>query len=262
MNRAKYEAVIRELQNSLSFQEYSDVIMAKILDWIARNNLQKDITKRELQKALEPFWKPQWRSFTAKTTGAMEDIITALNIYYRDMGPEVNRQAAKIQSMEKAANARFGRYSEVAQKQIVKVVREAALKDYDIHQIRRELHGLDEKLNFYADTLAKTTVKALSRGSKNEKARLGEVFWFEYVGIKRDTTRPFCLAMIGQTRHVDIIRQMRNGQIETVLQFCGGYNCHHDWEPDPFYKPTGKERIVWEEVTVGRGRTMKYTLNL
>ena len=40
--------------------------------------------------------------------------------------------------------------------------------------------------------------------------------------------------MVGTTHHIDQIQKMRNGNRKPVETYCGGWNCLHDWGPDPF----------------------------
>ena len=86
-----------------------------------------------------------------------------------------------------------------------------------------------------------TVVKAYNRHRKFQQALIADVNYFDYVGFERKDSRPFCLNLLKQAQkgkrwHITEILQMYNGSNLSVNIFCGGENCRHDWEPDPFYE--------------------------
>ncbi|MCX6151537.1 MAG: hypothetical protein NTX22_13480 [Ignavibacteriales bacterium] len=87
-----------------------------------------------------------------------------------------------------------------------------------------------------------------------EKAFLAEVFYFKYGGIIRMPrgnsrgSRPFCINLVkltaeGKRWHINEIIEMDNGELKPVFLFCGGWGCHHDWEPDAFYEYKNKLKV-------------------
>ena len=256
-----FQADIEALQNELSFDEYNRLVQAKIIDYVGRNADYKQLDQGEWMKLLRPFYHEEYIKYVYETMQKYDQALEAVNHYYDDLGPELQRDWEKITATEEALLARYGKYEKSAIKFYARTMRQAVMNGLDHKEIAVILKSRGGKIETYADTLARTGVKGVSRTAKVEKARLGEVFYQQYVGIIRSNTRPFCEAMKGQTRHINIIRQMRNGQIEPVSNFCGGFRCHHDWEPDPGYKPPEdwRKKIKWQTVRVGK-RTMKYTL--
>lgn len=260
--RAKeFQQTIRDLQESLSFEEYNKVIQAKIIDFITRSGDFRDMTKQDLRRLIGNFFHPEYMKYNMQTESKILEGIDIVNALYDDIGPQVEQNWQTLLATEEVVRAKIGQYEKKAIEHYTYIMRKAARDALPVDEVAKRIADAGGKVEFYADTLARTGVKGIARTAKAEKARLGEVFWQQYVGIIRPETRPFCEAMKGQTRHVNTIRQMRNGQIEPVLHYCGGFNCHHDWEPDPFYKPPEdwQKKIRWQEMSIGK-RRIKYTL--
>lgn len=234
----QFRREITQLQDSLSFDEFYRVIKAKILDALIRDNgrLFSELSANQQRSFVERLFKPEHAKYVAKIFSTYNDVLDVINQLYQDIGVNISRDFSKIRAIEEVNRTRLGDYQENAVRDIAKVLRAGIVKGENFRQITRRLIGIDEKVTSYADTIARTQVKGYARVAKTEKARIAEVFLYQYVGIIRRTTRPFCLALIGTTHHINRIRKMRNGNLETVLNYCGGWNCHHDWEPDPFAK--------------------------
>ena len=66
-----------------------------------------------------------------------------------------------------------------------------------------------------------------------EQASDAEGFDFVYLfeGPLDKTTRPFCRQHLGKAYTKAALDRLRNGQLEPVSTFCGGYNCRHDLTP-------------------------------
>ena len=112
------------------------------------------------------------------------------------------------------------------------IVDKLSLKDFS-----DKIKQVDDVVAGYSETIAKTQMKGYGRALKYEKANIGEVFYYEYVNPLHDNSRQFCIDHVGNTYHIDVINKMQNGakQLKPVIDYCGGWNCNHDWEPDPFY---------------------------
>ncbi len=79
-------------------------------------------------------------------------------------------------------------------------------------------------------------MKAVSRSALIEKAKRAGVEWYKYSGIKRDSIRDFCDEHLNKHYTLKQIQAMRNGNREPVELYAGGWNCIHDWLPDPLHK--------------------------
>jgi len=247
---------IADLQNQLSFEEFYRVIRAKILDALARDDgrLFKELSISQQRRFIERLFKPGYEEFVKKIFSTYNATLDVVNDLYKDLGVDISRDFSKIRAIEEVNRQTLGVYTRSTVKDIQKVLRIGLTKGENFKQITRRLQTLDEKVVTFAETIARTQVKGYARLAKSEKARIAEVFFYEYTGIIRAVTRPFCRAMIGSTQDIDTISKMRNGNKEPVITYCGGWRCVHDWEPDPFAKVASAGE--WQEVEFG-GRTMK-----
>lgn len=233
----KFNRDIAELENSIGFEGAYEVFKARLLDLIAKREIEGD-TLRSYMRKIEKILNPEYITFVQDTYTAYEETIVVVNDYYSDIGSDVNRNLQKVQAIEKANLTRLGAYKDATVRRIAKVVRKGISEGKQHTEIAKQLANVDDAVTSYANTLARTQVKGYSQTLKNEKARIGEVFFFEYFGIKRENTRTFCLELLGQadpTFHMNDIKQMKNGQIGNPFEYRGGFNCHHDWEPNPGY---------------------------
>lgn len=239
IDRERYEQFRRELAGFLSqldAEERYRVIESKLVDWLSRNDPDAEdlVTfQRQARNILDDDLAP----FVERIRESFEGTLDVINELYDDIGPEMSKDLPRIRQIERVSDTQLGDYKESVIADMKRQLRKGLLADESVDALRKRIAPLSQKASFYANTIAQTQVKALGRTSKAEKARLGEVPFFEYVGVVRDTTRPFCRALAGTTHHVNSIRQMRNGNLEPVMQYCGGWNCIHDWEPDPFAAP-------------------------
>jgi hypothetical protein len=112
----------------------------------------------------------------------------------------------------------------------------AVLEKWSVEKYAADIQKAGLILPQTPEIIAITLIKAFGQSLKFEKALLGEVFYFEYVGIKRKDTRDFCLEHMGKTFHLEEIMKMNNGELVPCIIFGGGWGCHHYWEPVPFYK--------------------------
>jgi len=251
----RFRAEIADLQSTLSFEEFYRTIKAKILNALSFDSSAfKELSAAQQRRFVARLFKTGQGQYAIKIFQTFDDTLDVVNTLYKDLGVDASRDFSKIVAIEKINRAELGDYGESSIKDIQTVIRKSLIDGDDVKQIARRLKTLDEKVVHYADTIARTQVKGYARLAKAEKARLAEVFLYEYTGPIIKTTRPFCLALIGKTLHIDTINKMRNGNKEPVRTYCGGWNCHHDLEPDPFAK---NETVgEWQEITIS-GRTVK-----
>jgi len=86
-----------------------------------------------------------------------------------------------------------------------------------------------------------TVCKAYSRIQQYKSALIADVEYFNFSGFKRKNSSPFCLKMLieaerGKRWNIRELLELRNGTNLPVIIFGGGEECHHDLDPDPFYK--------------------------
>lgn len=240
--RAKqFNADLLDLEKSLEFEQFYETVKAKLLDLISKGDLGGDtlqVFRRQVGKVLGP----EFNGFVDRIYNVYTDTVSLVNTHYKDLGVDVNRDLDRIQAIEKVNLTRLGAYESSVERGIAKQVREGIAAGERSDKIADRLADLDDRVNSFANTLARTQVKSYGRSLKGEKARIAEIFFYEYIGLKRANTRRFCSELLDQNSpvfHMNDIRQMKNAQVGNVFDYCGGFNCHHDWEPDPFVKKDG-----------------------
>ena len=240
-NKSRYRRFrddLKALQQGLSRKSYLVSLQSKLLDFIARANPSPDDLLR-IRQAVTTLVDDDFEPFAARVIASYNETLAIVNTHYADLGVDLTQDHSRIQAIERANRADLGRYRESTIRRISQATREALLAGETAREFARRIAPASNRARFYALTLAQTQTKVVARAAKAEKARIAEVHYFEYVGIIRDATRDFCRdLLIGQsTYHIDAIHQMRNGNKEPVIENGGGWNCIHDWEPDPFYSP-------------------------
>jgi hypothetical protein len=246
------------LFESLSFDEFYRTIESQLLDYADRlSTAGSKPNLRELIAEIERFVDPESAKYLVRVLSGYNDVIDSLNQRYEFLGQDVNRDFSELRRIDEVTRKRFGKFSSDTNERIARVLRQDLKKGKSYKEITRNLRPLDKKVSGYAETIAITSTKGYSRAGKSEKARLGEVFYYEYVGIIRASTRGFCRSLVGTTHHIDQINQMRNGQLNPVLTYCGGYRCFHDWEPDPFAEKGSSGS--WQTVEIGKRKIKVYT---
>ncbi len=240
-NRKRYRAYADDLQAliaSLSTPERLRTLEAKVLDLLQRRGITfTDFDGGEalrLTRTLRELLGRELAPFADELLHSYRSTLEVVNEHYSDLGTDARPEMAQVRALEEASRQELGRYRESTVQSIERAVREGARQGETWRELADRIRPASKKAAFYAETLAKTQIKAVGRTAKTEKARQAQAFMMEYVGVVRSTTRPFCHAHVGQTLHLDDIRRLRNGNREPVITYCGGWNCIHDWEPDPF----------------------------
>ncbi|MBN2200462.1 hypothetical protein JW777_00740 [bacterium] len=270
MTRAEqYRDEMDRLVERLGFREAYDVFRARLFDQASRGLLTGE-NIREIVRQIEPLFEPAAAHQLREIEKQYDDTLTVVNGLYRDLtSVDATRDLSRVATIERTNRTRWGRYSRETVGFISKQVRESLSKNETSKQLAARFEqSVDGKVVKFADTLARTIVKGHGQECKNEKARLGGVDFFTYVGppvvttgIPSTLSHRLCIELYRsrkRTFSAGDIDQMINGQIKPVRAFKGGYRCRHDWEPDPFY--SGKDYKVTmitvmdgkREVTFGR----------
>lgn len=102
-----------------------------------------------------------------------------------------------------------------------------------------KIDSILEKKALSFDSAAKTELTTVLQGFSREVTwRVADELGFKamrYFGPKDVVTRPFCRDLLtGRTPPIYTIKEiekMDNGQGLSVMQYCGGWNCRHQWSP-------------------------------
>jgi len=243
---ARYQSFrrrMKRLTRDLSAEEQLEVVRAKVMDYLSRTGVTKTAAE-DIRGFARTLMAREMEPFVDKAFERQFSAIDSVNKLYADLGDDITRNFTAIYAIEQANAQQFGDYEDDAAIKIQNAVRKAVTTGQSLDDLEKVIAGISEKTAFYAEAIAKTQVRVVSRVAKVEKARIAEVFYYQYVGNVRGVTRAFCRTMAGSTHHVDTIRQLRNGNKEPVLTNCGGWQCVHDWEPDPFATAADEAELV------------------
>ena len=126
------------------------------------------------------------------------------------------------------------------------IVFKALMQRKSYLEISELIKNIPNSISLSPIIIASTLLKSYGRYWLFEESKKANVLYFRYAGIIRQfnnkiLSRSFCTKLLNASQegirwHINEINNMKNGQLEPVILFCGGWNCHHDWEPDPFYR--------------------------
>lgn len=235
MNQARYDRFRKELnslQDSVGFDQKYRSIKAKIYDYLAKNDVRgmaDDDLIREFKKLFDPDFEKHIDDIFKKYA----DTVDLVNDMYDDIGDAIPDDFGRLLATEETNKLQLGKYEQSTLEAIAKKTRDTIKDGGGIKELRAAISEIDDRAKAYADTLAKTQIKTHGRIAKAEKAAIAEIQVYQYVGIQTLNTRPFCTALLNSNHHIKNINLMNNGNKESVLHTCGGWNCKHDWEPNP-----------------------------
>lgn len=234
----EFQAELKRLSKNVKLKSFIKVMEDKILDYIQKH---RDVDIFELRSLIKQTFGQQFEKYVTLIFGKYNNTIEIVNELYADLGIDVERSFTQIRRIEGVNQIKLGRYKEEAIKEIQKRTRQALIKKYTFKEFSETLAAVDEKVSHAADTIATTQLRAYAQTAKNFKANIAEVLFYEYVGVIRKNTRAFCKGTLGQTYHIDQINKFNESVvgpafIKPCIIYKGGWNCLHDWEPDPFYK--------------------------
>jgi hypothetical protein len=240
INRLReFQKEIAELARKLSPEAYYEVIQDKILDYIFKHPTA-DIS--ELNRALTQAFDPEFVKWLTQINRSYNDSLDLINDLYSDLGFDIQRDMPVIKRLEKINTLRLGNYRESTKKEIQKAVKTGIREKLSHKELTANISKISDKASAYGSVIAATQLKAYNRTAKHEKANIAGIFYYEYMGLLRETSRKFCKTMLGAVLHIDDINKITEAEvgpayIAPCIIYCGGWNCRHDWEPDPTYKP-------------------------
>lgn len=226
---------LENLLNDLSPTERLKSLEARIFDFLAKRDIDPENAPR-IRRLLAGAVDEELQPVIEEVFSKYEDTIGLANQLYADeLGVDVSRDWDRIRAIETATAQEWGSYKDKTIQNLTDTVRKGLVANDTTEQlqerIQQEATGKAER---YAKTIADTQVSTYSRALKVEQARKGGVTHFEYVGVVRNVTRPFCRAHAGTIHTLSQIQELRNGNREPPLINAGGWRCVHSWEPDPF----------------------------
>jgi hypothetical protein len=243
-NADRYREWRREidaLKKAVPAEEFALRLAQKLIDWMDRNYYRIDDI--DVKEQIKTLFGPEWHRYRLESVmSSYGAIIQTANGLYNDLGYGISRDTERMRRIEKVNDIQWGLYEKHHIADITGKVRQAINEGLNVKQLQKLLQDTaSKKVKFYAQTLAQTQIKSYSRVTKAEKSLSADVLWSWYVGSYRENKiRNFCRYELeyamSKPRKISEIRGMRNYNLEPVLYHCGGWNCVHDWEPDPSYR--------------------------
>lgn len=265
----EYLRELQALQARVSDPVFFEVVQAQLIELIARGELDTEELEFILP-AVDRIFKTEFAGFETQLLGSYNDTLDLVNELYDDLGEDVSREFATVRAIERTNQLQLDEYEKQTREAIARTVRDGAVEDKSVAELEEDLAELGGKAAQYAGTLAATHLKRYGRASRYHKSLVAGVDIYEYAGVLRDTTRSFCRACLGKLFHIDDILNMMNGNLEPVIENCGGWNCIHEWEPDPtateadtvsgkLYTVPGGARLYGDE---GIAKEFSYSIGL
>ncbi len=223
---------MRGLESQVSEAQFIKRFKEKLLDLLARKKIDSDDIEF-IRKQVEQLFKPEFEGFSADVQQTYKDVMDVVNTLYDDIGPDVSPAFDKVRAVMQTNQLQLQHYQQSTIDGIARVVQQGIIEGISYKELATNISKVGGQASAYADTLAKTQVKRFGRISKYNKSLIADVQYYEYAGILHETIRPFCYACLRKIFRIDKILRMKNGNLEPVIINCGGWNCIHDWEPDP-----------------------------
>lgn len=224
---------MQELIKELDPEDLKTVLSGKLFE------LYKHVAAEDVLREVGKIVDPQINKYFEEVRKDYDKIIKVVNELYGDISQDVNRDLSRIKAIERINSANVGTYTKRETKRITKIFRDGLEQKLSAKEIQNQLIKIGGRVATYSEALANTQVMSYGRTCKHEKAIVGGVQWFEYVGAKTDNTRTFCLECLAQGYYTFAeIEKLSNGagQPKPVSTYAGGYRCKHQFEPDPFRK--------------------------
>lgn len=240
---------VKEVLEGMDFGENYDRFENNIVELLRKGSLDTEKLQR-IKRKIEPYMTGELRKVWKETTNKYRKMVEIANEYYPDMGEKITMENERIQAMAKVNRKDIGQYKDLVIDRVSREVADAARYNRDWKEVADRIEGFKLRNKHYINSIAKTQVHSVNRAAKWEKANNAGVKWFAYKGILTETSRPFCRFMVDRVYHIQNIVKMKNGNREPVETYCGGWNCRHDWRPDPMYEG---ERVPMRTITLGHG---------
>lgn len=249
IDQARYERFERDLaqlREGVTIAQYLARVRSRLLSYISRQGVSATdlpVIRAYLREILPEELAP----FVDQVTNSYTSTLDLINEHYADLGVTVTNEFPLVQAIETAARQELGQFEQDVLDALTRELRASGVERESITALKDRISDLESKASNSALTIARTQIMTVARAGSADQARLAGIGIFQYVGLRRGSNRAFCHVLVGQTHTITTIDQLRNGNREPVLLNCGGWNCIHKWEPDPFAKAsdlTADDRLV------------------
>lgn len=234
----KFKREMSKLMNEIDGDIFH-TMDAKLADFIAKN---PGAPRYEMELFVQELFPKKMVQFSKQIFDTYDQTLDIVNSLYDNLGTDISRELFSVRALEKVNTQYLGALTDKETGYIAKKMEEFATQDMTVKELTKSIAEVSDTVKFHAETLAKTQVKGYGRNLKWEKALIAEVDYFRYVdSTLRPNSHEFCIKQVARAEQgisvsLKEIKGMSNGTYLPVFQYCGGFRCLHDWEPDPFYK--------------------------
>lgn len=204
----------------------------QLFDLLASGQIQQTEIELILQE-MDMLFDAEFVEFQGRFETGYNEVLSLVNDKYSDIGGDISREVQQMRRIEITNEMQLGEYTETTRQAIKQTIEAGIREEKSVAELEAEIADVNSRAAFYAETLTRTHLMRYGRIGKFEKALIAGVDIFAYLGVLRDTTRPFCRALLHGRYKIADIERFTNGNLEPVIENCGGWNCIHDWEPDP-----------------------------
>lgn len=183
---------------------------------------------------------------------AVQDVVGLAERFYEGQGLDTTglreaaqrSQAARI--VTESLDAGLNQIQEQLRTGTVDAIREQILSgQIDRTALAAEIERRAKTSSGYARIQAHAAVGGYNQAYRETVAQRAGLSHYHYFGPVQNNTRPFCRIHVGYVFPRRRIDQMRNGMLEPVLTYKGGYNCRHALLPvDPAWDTALAARVV------------------
>ncbi len=136
----------------------------------------------------------------------------------------------KLDRIKKQNTYRFELVEDIDIKRFQDTVKEAILKEKSRKWLSDELKKRTALTRAHCDTLSKTSISGYTTAANMEKAIMGGIKKFMYMGLRTEHTRFCCNKWLDKGVFTkEEISKLDNGMLKPVWIHRGGYNCVHRW---------------------------------
>ena len=201
---------------------------------------------------------PDWSSaLRTEASDRIRDILELTEEFYRDRGVSVaglrdSAQRAELsRALAESLTSGFGTIQVRLAEVTVEVVQEQLLTGgLDRVALASRIEEQAGTSARFARVQAQAAVGGANQSYREQVAERAGLDHYHYYGNVQNNTRAFCRIHIGNVFPKRRVLQMRNGMLEPVLVFKGGWNCRHAWLPvDPSWDAELAARVVDAEPT-------------
>lgn len=225
---------LTHLVDQLPIDQLVDTVAARLLTLVSTGFFTPDRAAYEIHNRIFALLDDPLDAYIQRIWQSVDDTLTLVNTVYSHMGVDVSRDIPRIRGVERVLQANLGRYKDSTLDAIAERLRIAAIDRHTVQEMAAEITKLDGVIERHAITIARTTLTSTGQVAKNEKAAVAGIEYAIYLGdIRPGRIRPFCLSHVRNTYHISTILELRNNNLEPVIEHCGGWNCIHQWEWNP-----------------------------